>query len=264
MIVNSDIKIENYYIAYFDILGYKEKMIKFSVEDAECFLKKVNELVNAAKETMDNANSGNSNRNFDLRIKMFSDNLFMCTKSDWFNLISAVAYLQALFVSENMFIRGALYHGELYINDDYIYGKGLMGAHALEDKVSIFPRVIIDNTFIDAMKKHQLRRWKPELNGVIVNSYEMFESFKYFYFSNDFDNNKYIDYLTYWQWLENDNMVEAKNYPLETFLSDHKEIIELNLTENKDKKAVLQKYEWCKTYHNKFCEKNNIVDKEIL
>ncbi|MBQ8635832.1 hypothetical protein IJ425_06750 [bacterium] len=148
--LENKIKLSEYYVAYFDILGSK-KMIESS--EAETFLNVINHIY---KNTIFTINSFyKKNHNIEIKVKIFSDNIIFAIekdkedteviKADKKILITAIAsFFQVLALKYTMPVRGSITIGDLYIDEIFVYGKALNNAYKLESKIAIYPRVIID------------------------------------------------------------------------------------------------------------------------
>lgn len=239
-LVNEKLEMKEYFIAYLDILGYKEKIDNGDEE----LLGIINDCINHSNQTLKHFEDKNM---INIKMKAFSDNLLFCTEKDYLFLYIFMCSLQIAFIANKIFIRGALCYGSLYFNNNFIYGKGLIDAHDLESKIAIFPRIVLDKSYITAGAK-----FEKKLRNQTVSFKTIGNILKHFVI--DFDNNRYLDYLG---WYKVYSRYEEKNtgiYKLEQYLEEHKNIIQENL-KSKDKK-ILQKYNWCKKYHNDFCNDN--------
>ena len=277
----NDFATENYFVAFIDILGYREKISKLPKEEQEAFINSLNGFFIAAKDSIKASMlpdfSGGlygKDKRFDIKMKTFSDNIFIYTKANWIGLLLVVTHIQANCTFLDISLRGALSYGELFANDDFIYGSSLIGAYDLESKVAIFPRIIIGDSFVEAMKccpiivdvTERYRHLNPDARSTDhITNYDTFRKSIYFdiFFANDnFDENLFINYLAYWKWhIDIEGQSEEKP-SFEEYLQIHKEKIEKNLTEP-DKPDVAQKYKWCKFYHNSICDKNKLTNKKI-
>ena len=266
--MNDVIEVKGHFVASLDILEYGSKIGKYSPQELREFLEKVNKLIDVTKHTLQTINSNVINSNFDVKIKMFSDNIFLYTESNWFNLLIAVCFLQVNFVLSNIFIRGALSYGDLYANDDYISGKGLVQSYELENKIAIFPRVIISAEFLEATKQLSnvsiFNKNESRSTGDIhVLNHEDFEDIKSFFYEEDFDGWTYVSYLDFWQYYIKQSGETEDVYPIKDILKYHKENVSSNLSSSEQNKTVLQKYRWSKKYHNEFCKKHCFGDFEL-
>jgi len=272
---------ENYFVAFIDILGYREKINKLPKEEQKAFIKSLNDLFELAKDLNKSSNMPDSSHGlygkderFDIKMKTFSDNIFLYTKANWTGLLLTVTHMQANCAFLDISIRGALSHGELFANDDFIYGSGLIEAYDLERKAAIFPRIIVGDSFVEAMKcciiiadvTEKYRHLKPDAKSIDhVTFYQTFRESIYFdiFFANDiFDESLFINYLAYWKWHIDVEGHSEEKPSFEEYMKIHKEKIEKSLTES-DKPDIAQKYKWCKFYHNSICGKNQLADMKI-
>ncbi|MCL2426854.1 MAG: hypothetical protein FWD05_11030 [Oscillospiraceae bacterium] len=272
---------ENYFVAFIDILGYREKIKKLSDDEQEQLVRSLNEFFEVAKDIIMTLNLPGSlhnpsgeDRRFDINMKTFSDNIFIYTKASWMSLLIAVAHMQANSVLLDVSMRGALSYGKLLANDNLIYGNGLIEAYDLERKVAIFPRIIVSDSFVNGMKcniivtdvTEQYKHINPIAKNIPhITNYQTFRHSEFFqiFFANDgFDENIFINYLAYWKWhIEYEGKSESKP-SFEELLQIHKEKIEKNLSEI-TMANVAQKYSWCKFYHNRICDEYRLGEIKI-
>ena len=135
-------------ILYFDILGYKQKFDEDDFDQAE-FLRTIEGCVESAKLKAERYSINNSN--IKMTMKVFSDNfIFVCdggTDTEqliymWFMFSD----LQTeLLMNYYLLVRGAMVRGNIVINDDFVFGKGLIHAIELEGKAE-YPRIILDDS----------------------------------------------------------------------------------------------------------------------
>jgi hypothetical protein len=244
------LKIKN--ILYIDILGYKEKINTGDKSELKKLMDIIKYVINSTQETMTFLKK--SERRMNIEMKILSDNFIFWTEKEFDALILMTAGMQTQFYIGNLFIRGSLSYGDLYIDNEYISGKGLINAYELESEIAIFPRVIIENTFFDGASEITSQLAKKEISDiVIINS--LLDCF-----CNDFDSYRFLDYLSI---IKKYKDVEIKHEPeksirFEELLSAHAENIILNL-KNMNRKFV-QKYQWCRSYHNEFCKRYKYND----
>ncbi len=164
MVNNTPNPIKTYYIAYFDILGYKD-FFETRKEEIPLFLDKINNCINDTLNFIRGINNSpivNQIANIDIKVKIFSDNFFICMES--FNspternrllaFIGLIYDIQRRFVVYNeIFIRGSITKGEISFNDNYIFGQGIIDAVSMESAERC-PRIIIDNKLIEYLVKN--------------------------------------------------------------------------------------------------------------
>ena len=133
--LNKNLKEKNYFIAYFDILGYETKIRGNNKE----LLPYIDGIFRAFRKwllILDNE------AGCKIRMKAFSDNILFCTERDFLTLLLLVSRIQFLLICNfDLFIRGAITYGKLVFRKDFVFGKGLIDVYKLENEVSIFPRI---------------------------------------------------------------------------------------------------------------------------
>lgn len=178
-----------YYIAYFDILGAKDLI---NSDDSELYLNYIHNLYNDAIEAIkllyEEINK------IEIKVKIFSDNIVIAipktedAKSDKEAvkrslIIDIASYFQVLAYKYSLLTRGSIVIGDLYIDNNFVYGKGLVRAYELESRIAIYPRIIIDEKYIDIFKlSNYIRKYiNKDFDGVdFLNSFECyFEIAKY-------------------------------------------------------------------------------------
>jgi len=245
---NFDMK--KYFIAYFDILGF-ENMVKQNNKDKDLILlTSISDCIENSKDIFNLFKQTNSE--FEIKRKVFSDNFLFCTENDYNALISYIAALQAAFIPYNVFIRGSLYYGDIVFNNEFVYGRGLISAYKLENEIAIFPRILLDDTFIIGA---------ADLDSIVygkqISTKEVIFSLQK-YFCTDFDNHKFLDYLGVMKDFKEKTTTDSDVYNFRDLLHDHGKNICNNLMSDDIK--IVQKYQWCMNYHNKFCEKNGFSE----
>lgn len=166
--------IKKYYIAYFDLLGYKS-FFEDHPDKVETFLTVIHEAIQNVKDYIEEVHDspivGGLSQMF-IQTKVFSDNILLCLEtgttpleySRFLTFMAIVADIQRKFVLQyDLFLRGGITIGTISFNDDFIFGQGLIDAVALEEK-AVYPRIIIGSTVMDYVlqthfvKSEDLRR----------------------------------------------------------------------------------------------------------
>jgi len=235
-----------YFIAFVDVLGYKKYV--YSSNDnalhlAQTIRKNIDFIHQRNKKTVEQLG-----KEYKYKFKCFSDNFILCSEKHDNSLIEDMAWLQFNLVLDNVFVRGSFLCDELHIDNDFIFGKGIVNAHKLESGVAIYPRIVVDSTYLLGNSNI------PKDKIVITESFG--------HFKTDFDGIVFIDYL---------NVVKLKydigHWSLTGGFLAELERHKVNIMENiaqalkLNDPSVLRKYLWLKNYHNSFCrehEYNNI------
>lgn len=147
-------ELKEYYIAYLDLLGYKEFFKEFP-ELVPQFYNDIKNAVNYAKKTIKNTSKAN--------YRLFSDNIVIFVEvqedkdSDICNLMSlllSIASIQRKFIlNHNLFLRGGITIGNLCVEKDFIFGQGIIDVVEMEKEAKV-PRVLISEKITDVLENY--------------------------------------------------------------------------------------------------------------
>lgn len=225
------INLSSYYVAYLDILGIKNAI---NSDESENILNNIKNLYSEAIELL------KANAKVicfkDIKYKIFSDNIVIAIlKNDIHDELSSyylmlfASFIQILGLKYSFMIRGSIAVDDLYIDNNFIYGKALTKAYDLETNVSIYPRIVINPKDIHLFTKSDTQREVIEKDNANIYYLNPFEFYK-----------KYVT-----------------SQALETFTQIIKENLEHCLSENNNEK-INQKICWFINMYNKFCNDNNL------
>lgn len=150
------------YIAYMDILGYSAYIAE-NPDKANDYLKTITEAIGKVKNNVAGISLVGKNgfhTDVDIKCKTFSDNILLCMEAtdnpDEIRrvivfLISVASIQRGLVIEHNLLMRGGITIGELFINNDFVFGKGLIDAVGLEKKAEN-PCVIISDELLELCK----------------------------------------------------------------------------------------------------------------
>lgn len=228
---NNNINTDEYIVAYIDILGTKEKVK--NAKDFE-YLKLIKSLYNITFSLCESMNDWNNSFLDKCSIRIFSDNiliLYKCSNEHlkiptMETLICFVSSFQALALYNNLFVRGAISYGTLYIDDIFIYGQVLVDVVEAEENIAKYPRVIFCKNII---------------NDFYLNK----DSSS---IATDYDGNKYVNFYTsltktIGNRITNKEVLKIKNILTEERFKYHKD------------KKVKEKIDWMIQYHNSYVSK---------
>lgn len=235
--IENRIKLKTYYLAYMDILGAKKYI---ESEESENYLNKVQKLY-AEAIGMINSNSkeGYHKNN---KLKIFSDNIVLAIPQiEYFgetineinscNILIFAAFFQIVALKYSFLVRGGISVDNLYIDNDFVFGKALIQAYKLESEIGLYPRIVIDPKDISLFLKSNFQR-----RILLKDSANI-------YYIDPFEN--YFGYIH--KSIKNENL----------------DIIRTNLNEmlivNKDNK-INQKICWFINMFNDFCKRNSYDD----
>ena len=144
-----------HYIAYMDILGYKE-YLQNHPENASEYL---DTILNAVKRVKQSSVSFTKTANDfflvngEIKLKVFSDNIFLClpVTEDAAEIRRAIAFIiqvasiqRGLTIQHGLLMRGGLTIGDVFINDDIVFGQGLIDAVGMESGTE-FPCITVSD-----------------------------------------------------------------------------------------------------------------------
>ena len=153
--------IKNYYIAYFDILGYKD-FFRINPEKVHDFLYMIHSGI---QETLNKISVANQSllaasvASMHIEVRVFSDNILLCLEEmdtgleriRLLSFIMMVAEIQRGFITQcKLFVRGGITKGPLSINADYVFGKGLIDAVMMESSTE-YPRIEIAPNLVNTL-----------------------------------------------------------------------------------------------------------------
>lgn len=161
---------ENRFVAFLDILGFKELIYKIEDEGKESSdFKRVRSVLNFLHEE-----SVESNGQHDLpiyeqkenhilekelgdpRISYISDCVIISTEStfDGFKaLCNKLTKFSTDIACDGIFMRGAITHGKIYHHGPMLFGSAYQRAYELESKKAVHPRIIIDDIVFEELSE---------------------------------------------------------------------------------------------------------------
>ena len=225
-------------ICYIDLLGTKDKIIRDSNSD---YLNVINDSYNEAIKIVDSISSAATVLPY--KIKIFSDNFIIATESNAnrkddnhiaiaLNRMALIAMaIQRELLKQDIFIRGGITWGDLYMDESFVYGNGLLDAYKLECEKALYPRIIIDEELIK-LSEYCMQ----ESEDYIMEVYNI---------KKDKDKLYFLDYLNYLKDKKVNLIIDYSNSKIDHF-------IEIE-TDNR----VIQKLIWHKQYLEYLLNKRN-------
>ena len=135
-----------YYVAYFDVLGYKEAFKKSEDVSAK-FVESIERSIGLTKQIVSIFNDPSLESIDEMaktEYKVFSDNALVCRKRreyplsefDLVYFLRLIATIQRVFFElSHLIVRGGVTKGPLYLTNDLVGGKVLIDAVELEESV---------------------------------------------------------------------------------------------------------------------------------
>lgn len=143
-----------YYIAYLDLLGFKNTIINKKCEDIAKYFDEIKqEYITTVNET--NKPLFDHRR---LKKVIMSDSICFFievgVKNAFAGLVSFCNFFQVRMASlkEPVLVRGAIVKGELYNNKTILFGPGLVEAYLMEERTAKFPRIIFVKSLLNTLQ----------------------------------------------------------------------------------------------------------------
>jgi len=227
------------FCTYFDILGFSDKIKNEDYSYFDMYLSVLKIEMDYIKEEQELEGYGNF-----FELKVFTDNFVFGYpwqsedgEADLGRLFDVLSHIQYNFAIANIFIRGAIALGDLFMDENIVLGKALIEAYKLETEKAIFPRIILSNNVLAEVKKHigyyKYNDYAPQYEEYLL----------------DIDGQYFLNYLLI-AIRDFDGQVDITDQMIES----HKKIVELNLQNNANDFALFEKYAWVGKYHNYFCD----------
>ena len=184
--IDNNREIEKYYIAYVDLLGYKD-FFENHADRVSDFLKTIQGAIETTKATVSKTNLStimSTYADMDVKIKIFSDNILLCLKTGsekveiirLLTFLALIADIQRSFVSEyGLFLRGGITIGEMFINDSFVFGQGLIDSVSMEARAN-YPRIILSQPIVDFLfQRHYISDYEIQSCADISNKFQLEE-----------------------------------------------------------------------------------------
>ncbi len=234
------------WVVYLDILGFSEHVKKATIDGTAGQV--LLELVTALKEakvdlTMDYGEfTLHSVKEAPYVVKMFTDNVVLGFpiredgESEFGRMIYILGLWQFTLLKHGFFVRGGVAVGPIYMDEDVVFGQGLLDAYEAETKLARDPRVVLSESAMSLIH-HHLAYYSRVMDSPHNSSLLV-----------DADGQMFVNYL----FLPVDG---AEGLP-EEFVHDiqnHKDLIVDRLEKFSGQPSIWSKYAWVGSYHNHFC-----------
>jgi hypothetical protein len=227
------------YCAFLDVLGFSER-IKDSFKE-----KKGNRLLRTFHTILSKRIKALKADTSDslLYFKSFTDNIIFAhprfsddMESEFGFILLALSEYQFDMAQHGFFIRGGLSVGDLFVDENSVYGPALLEAYHLESKVAVNPAVVLSDDVMGLVLSHLKfyhGDFAPQNRAVLVNS----------------DGRFFINYLA--ECIVDGHDSEEVAW---SALRTHKKHVEAALKEYQQVPAIFAKFAWLASYHNCFCD----------
>lgn len=228
-------------VAYIDILGFAQEIkASHAAGESNALLHRVTEVVHKWYSSMKALPQLAERARRTWELKAFTDNVVIGHPIKWGgepefgHLISDVALLQIGFACEGFFVRGGLAVGDLYMDDDIVFGVGLLDAVEAE-KAAAWPRIMLTESAVQLVRQH-LKYYasvkiSPQNRDLLI----------------DEDKRFFVNYLSC-------SWPDHTAPPMFDWLAKHRDVLAGKLEHYKADSQVWPKYLWAARYHNFFCQ----------
>lgn len=234
------IQSNEYYCAFLDILGYKEKSDKFFVGEYNLQGRFKQAIINSI-ETIKLAKMLNCVNLSKLKIEFFSDSIILThpVNENKTDALHNILHFSSVFIAnltfEELFVRGGIAKGQHSFEENgqfsFLSSKALEKAYLLESKKAIYPRIVIDKEVLENIDEYNLSKfvaknkedfilhYSPQLinsegdnlNDVLLELEDIYKI--YINTNEDKVKEKYLWIIKYYYW----TLTNIKNIDLDKF-----------------------------------------------
>ncbi len=228
-------------VAFLDILGFSREVRTSHVAgQSDALLQRFTAVIRQWYASLRGQAQLGGQRGRVWQLKAFTDNVVLGHpirrdgEAELGEVMSDVALLQIGLAHEGFFLRGGIAVGDLYMDEDIVFGVGLLDAYEAEQDADA-PRVVLAESAVHLVRQH-LKYYasveiSPQNRDLLI----------------DEDNRVFVNYLSR-SW---PNHTEA---PLFDWLTEHRDVLVGKLDRHRAEPHVWAKYAWVARYHNYFCE----------
>ena len=234
----SQIKMTRHVVAYLDILGYR-RIIEEAFKDG-----RGDDELRKLRNAWDKSYTARFRREATSSrpaARFFTDNVVIADSLHWQTDLSGlqiflmdVAALQWELIENGYFLRGAVEIGDLYMDNEVVFGPALLNAYDAEAKTAKWPRVVL------AKRASQCAQ-------------EALDAGLHLPLVGDADGRLSVDYLE-----DRVFIAGGDDRPFDEIVVKHKEIVQQQLERFRNEPDIWMKYYWVGQYHNAFCDKFEI------
>jgi hypothetical protein len=232
------------WVVFIDILGFKEELQEAT--RAKKQVKLLSRLMTALADAKEYLYYGHRTAQLygdgyaPFMIKLFTDNLVLGFpvrddgESEFGQAIFMIALYQFTLLKYGFFVRGGIAFGELYMDEDVVFGSSIIEAYEAESKLARDPRVVFAKSAADLMLYHVMYynrvRTSPHNRSVLV----------------DADAQLFVSYLE----APTDDCDGEIPGEFRQSLEQFRDLIIARLTRFVSDPRIRPKYEWVAIYHN--------------
>lgn len=236
---------ENRILAFVDILGFKDMIVKSAGDSQkQQLIKEAMNIVHSYKVLNDKGSVGGLQK-FGVQVTTFSDSAVLSYPVSFdgglFHVILDLIHLQIDLACLGVFIRGGITIGMAYHDEVNAFGPAMVEAYDLESNSAVYPRVILTEQTLSAGIAVSREHRNPA-------DVELLKSL----LAQDQDGFYYVDYLRQYRELD------YPEYDYYRWMTRIRECLIFNLNLYHSNTRVFPKYQWMRSYWN------NVLDPQSL
>lgn len=231
----------NAIVTFLDVLGFRSLIKDESAEAIDSILEKMSKYAAPTADPDDDPYHPATTTFSDCVMRIsFTDSE---ANSDYqigllFYELLALVHAQSELIDNDVIVRGGVAFGDIFYQDQRVFGPAMVDAYELESKKAIFPRIVVSPKWMEILKSDRFIRSK---------NHTLKEELKYIHklIRQDDDGLYFIDYI---RAIQSELDDPEAGYIL--FLERHRSLIKRNLGKHAGQERVLDKYKWLSRYHD--------------
>jgi hypothetical protein len=238
---------------FLDVLGYRDVMAATTtMDEANAELRKLRQALDNAGQHVAGKSTVDEEMEF-WRTRTFTDNIVIgyptldphaLAEPELGSIFWHLALFQLEMIRAGYFLRGGIAVGELFMDDEIVFGKALLEAYDAERNRARDPRIVLAPSAELLVERHL--EWYSHKSFAPHNHALL----------RDADGSLFVNYL-------DQTVLMAVNEagPFLEELTMHRDRVTEKLQRYRGDPRVWSKYEWAARYHNFFCDSHQYFDK---
>ena len=185
---NEEIKYSDCYIAFLDLLGFKDMINKKTCDEILAIFDKIKLQPHDVYIRKENGFEKiiHSVITKNIKMKIMSDSICFYVDAAIQNAFSTLLTMCMLFqikmasLPEPVLMRGGIVRGNIYASGDVTFGPGLTSAYLLEEKSAKFPRIIFTHDTLLKALNETIEDYRMVILGCIFRDEDGFYALNYF------------------------------------------------------------------------------------
>lgn len=236
------------YVAFLDILGFKEICRNKSCEEIKALFDDIQMLkydycnyfgaLLVPQSVIDN-----------VEIKIISDSIIVTAPDGEDGIVFMLWFcstLQNKMLNCGVILRGGISYGTYYVYDNTVFGPALVEAYEIEEK-AVFPRIVLSKEIEHQLANKGFFRKKSVQDYMDkVSSNNHTDSSIALLIKKDFDDVYFVHYFNPIQNISLNQNADRKN-EIENF-------IKANIEANQGNEKIQKKYQWLHSYYSEYAK----------